>query len=97
MPRYLIERLWDEMEEEERRMKGAVSKGILADDERFTGVKWEHSHVVIDDEGRLKSYCVYTSPNTELVRSHAHLLGDHEIVGIYEIGGDVSPDDFPDA
>jgi hypothetical protein len=30
-----------------------------------------------------------------MVRSHADQLGDHTIVAIYEIAGDVTPDDFP--
>jgi hypothetical protein len=29
-----------------------------------------------------------------LLREHAKMLGDHTITGIYEIGGDISPDDF---
>jgi uncharacterized protein DUF4242 len=95
MTRYLIERVWDEIEEEEQRMKGAVSKRILGED-RFDDVTWEHSHVVMDDEGKLKTYCVYDSPNTELLHEHADRLGDHTIKGIYEIGGDISPEDFPE-
>jgi hypothetical protein len=97
MPRYLIERVWDEIEEEEQRMKGSVSKRILADNERFEPVTWEHSHVVMDEEGTLKSFCVYSSPNIELIHEHAQMLGDHKIAGVYEIGGDISPDDFPEA
>ena len=31
---------------------------------------------------------------TELIREHATLVGGHSIRQIYEIGGDVSPDDF---
>jgi len=29
------------------------------------------------------------------VREHAERLGDHSVVRIYEIAGDVTPDDFP--
>jgi hypothetical protein len=46
------------------------------------------------DDGAVKSFCVYSSPDTELIREHAQMLGDHTINGIYEIGGDISPDDF---
>ncbi len=94
MPRYLIERTWDDMEEEEMASKGRLSKHILTADEKFSAITWEHSHVVIDEDGQLKSFCVYSSPNTELIREHAELLGDHKIGGIYEIGGDISPADF---
>ena len=48
----------------------------------------------MDEDGNLKSYCVYSSPNPELIREHASLLGDHSILHIYEIGGDISPADF---
>ena len=30
-----------------------------------------------------------------MVRDHSHNLGDHYIETIYEIAGDVTPDDFP--
>jgi hypothetical protein len=94
MPRYLIERVWNSIEEEEMAAKGPLSQRILTEDRQFSRVSWEHSHVVMDEEGQLKSFCVYSSPSTELIREHAELLGDHTIRGIYEIGGDISPDDF---
>jgi hypothetical protein len=94
MPRYLIERAWTALEEEEMASKGALSKRILTEDEQFSAVVWEHSHMVMDEDGQLKSFCVYSSPNTELIREHAVLLGDHTVKGIYEIGGDISPEDF---
>ncbi len=94
MPRYLIERVWDSMQEEEMAAKGPLSKRILTQDEQFSPVVWEHSHMVMDESGQLKSFCVYSSPNTELIREHAALVGDHTVAGIYEIGGDISPEDF---
>jgi hypothetical protein len=94
MPRYLIERVWSPLEEEEMAAKGLLSKHILMEDERFSRVTWEHSHVVMDEDGQLKSFCVYSSPDTELIRAHAEQLGDHTVGGIYEIGGDISPADF---
>jgi hypothetical protein len=94
MPRYLVERSWNTIDEEEMAAKGPLSKRILTEDEQFSRVSWEHSHMVMDEDGQLKSYCVYSSPNTELIREHATLLGDHLVTGIYEIGGDISPEDF---
>jgi hypothetical protein len=29
------------------------------------------------------------------VRGHAEKLGMHDVVAIYEVAGDVTPDDFP--
>jgi hypothetical protein len=94
MPRYLMERVWDSMQDEELAAKGQLSKRILAKDRQFSQIVWEHSHIVMDEDGQLKSFCVYSSPNTELIREHAELLGDHMVTGIYEIGGDISPADF---
>ena len=94
MPRYLIERSWGELEEEEVATKARLSKRILTENTQFSPVVWEHSHVVMDEEGQLKSFCVYSSPSTELIREHAAILGEHTVMGIYEIGGDVSPADF---
>jgi hypothetical protein len=59
------------------------------------GIVWEHSHVVVDADGTPKSFCVYDAPDEDTVREHADKLGDHKIVAIYEIAGDVTPDDFP--
>ena len=56
---------------------------------------WEHSHVVLDSEGTPKSFCIYSAPNEEMVREHSQRLGDHFVQVIYEIAGDVTPDDFP--
>jgi len=94
MPRYLIERTWDDMQEEEMTAKGRLSKQVLTENPQFSPIVWEHSHVVMDEDGQVKSFCVYSSPNTELIREHAALVGDHTIWGIYEIGGDISPDEF---
>jgi hypothetical protein len=94
VPRYLIERVWDSMQEEEMAAKGALSKHVLIENTQFSPVTWEHSHVVMDEEGQLKSFCIYSSPNAGLIREHADLVGDHTIKGIYEIGGDISPEDF---
>ena len=38
---------------------------------------------------------MYEAPNEELVREHAARFGDHTVDRIYEIAGDVTPDDFP--
>jgi Protein of unknown function (DUF4242) len=94
VPRYLIERVWDPMQEEELAASAARSKRVLMENAQFSPVAWEHSHVVMDEDGQLKSFCVYSSPNTQLLREHADMVGDHTVKGIYEIGGDISPEDF---
>jgi len=36
---------------------------------------WDHSHVVLDESGTVRTYCVYDAPNEELVRRAAKLGG----------------------
>jgi hypothetical protein len=92
MPRYLIERTF-EVDENEMPRIGRKSNDVIA--HQFPEVIWEHSHVVMDEEGKVKTFCVYNAPNIEMVRSHSASLGEHALDRIYEIGGDVTPDDFP--
>ena len=92
MPRYIIERTYT-VEESEVPVVATRSKRIGRDE--FPQIVWEHSHVVIGDDGTPKSFCVYDAPDIDMVRDHARKLGDHEVVAIYEIAGDVTPADFP--
>ena len=87
MPRYIVER--------------TVAEGwpIPIDDCRGVlernaeeGVTWIQSYV--SDESCI-AFCVYDAPTEEMVREHADHLGDHTVVAVYEIAGDVTPDDFP--
>jgi hypothetical protein len=92
MPRYVIERLFDPMDEELMDQIGELSKKIL--DEDFPQIRWEHSHVVADAAGNVKSFCIYEAPSEDVIRQHSEALGHHIITNIYEIGADVSPRDF---
>jgi Protein of unknown function (DUF4242) len=92
MPRYLIERTYH-VDEDEMAAVGQRSKAIIA--AQFPELVWEHSHVVADESGTIKSFCVYAGPNAEMVRDHAGVVGSHQIDRVYEIGGDVTPADFP--
>ena len=64
-------------------------------EEEFPEITWEHSHVVVDDDGLVHTYCVYAAPNEEIVRAHSKKLGRHTIDALQEIAGDVTPADFP--
>ena len=61
----------------------------------FPEIVWEHSHVVVDDTGRVRTFCIYAAPSEEIVRAHSSRLGLHKIDSLDEIAGDVSPADFP--
>jgi hypothetical protein len=92
MPRFVIERSYT-VEEPEVPVVATRSKRIARDS--YPEIVWEHSHVVLDHEGIPKSFCIYAAPSEAMVLQHADDLGDHTIVAIYEIAGDVTPDDFP--
>ena len=93
MPRYLIERVYGEAEEQAMQEIGLRMKVVAK--ESFPDIAWEHSHVVSDESG-IKSYCVYEGPNEERLREHAAEAGGHTITRVYMIAGDVTPADFPD-
>jgi hypothetical protein len=92
MPRYIIERTYT-VEMDQVPVVATRSKKIGV--EQYPQIVWEHSHVVMDEDGTPKSFCVYDAPNEEMVREHAGRFGDHSVERIYEIAGDVTPDDFP--
>jgi hypothetical protein len=93
MPRYLIHRNFGERDDGEMDEIGRDSKRIIA--EHTPDIVWEISHVVADDDGNITTFCIYQAPNEELILQHASLLGRHHIDNLYEIGGQVSPADFP--
>jgi hypothetical protein len=72
---------------------GRKSRELI--ENKFADVKWEHSHVVVDDTGNVRTFCVYEAPDEETVRAHASQLGMHNILSLDEIAGDVTPADFP--
>jgi hypothetical protein len=62
--------------------------------ERFPEITWEHSHVVVDDNGAIKTFCIYEAPNEEMIREHADAFGAHMISNVYEIVDDVTPEEI---
>ena len=92
MPRYLVVRKFDVGEEEMPEI-GRRSRTVI--EENYPQIVWEHSHVIVDEDGTVMTYCVYDAPDTDAVRAHAAELGAHQIQVMYEIAGDVTPADFP--
>ena len=92
MPRYLIERTYTvDMDS----VPAVATRSKAIGHHRYPEIVWEHSHVVVDQDGRVMTYCVYESPDEETVRNHAVDLGRHTLDAVHEIAGDVSPSDFP--
>jgi hypothetical protein len=92
MPRYVIERDFGHVDDEEMLEIAVLSK--LAGIEQFPDITWEHSHVCTDDSGAIKSFCVYAAPNEERLREHAIRMGRHTVARVYEIAGDITPDEI---
>jgi hypothetical protein len=92
MPRYLVERTFFVTEQEMQHV-GRRSREIAAD--RFPEISWEHSHVIVDEQGNVRTFCVYGAPDERTIQDHADSLGQHRVDRITEIAGDVTPADFP--
>ncbi|HEY8777498.1 MAG TPA: nickel-binding protein [Gaiellaceae bacterium] len=94
MPRYMIVRSFDVGEDE---MPGVGRRSRELVEQDFREITWEHSHVVVDDTGKVRTFCIYGAPSEQVVREHATRLGQHKLDSIDEIVGDVTPADFPAA
>jgi hypothetical protein len=92
MPRYLIVRAF-QVGMDDMPVVGRKSRQLT--EQEFPEITWEHSHVVVDDEGAVHTYCIYDAPDEDAVRGHSASLGAHTITDLFEIAGDVTPADFP--
>jgi hypothetical protein len=79
----------------ENEMPGVGRRSRELVETEFPEVTWEHSHVVLDDTGKVRTFCVYEAPSEAVVRAHSTRLGRHQIDSIEEVVGDVTPADFP--
>ena len=92
MPRYLIVRSF-EVGEDQMPPIGRRSRELT--ETEFAEITWEHSHVVVDDEGsctRTASTRRRTSTSSATTRAGS---GGTRSTSLHEIAGDVTPADFP--
>jgi Protein of unknown function (DUF4242) len=92
VPRYMVVRKFDVQEDE---MPEVGSRSRRTIEEGYPEITWEHSHVVVGEDGLVTTFCVYEAPNEEMVRDHSKDLGRHTLDSVLEIAGDVTPADFP--
>ena len=85
----MIERSFGDITDDE--MLDAAVRSDRVALERFPGITWEHSHVCVDAEGSISTYCVYSAPSEAVLREHASAFGGHSIKHIAEIADDVTP------
>jgi uncharacterized protein DUF4242 len=89
MPRYVIERNFGTISDEDMLAASALSGELIA--ERYPEIAWEHSHVVATDDGEIVTFCIYGAPSEEMIREHAEAFGSHSISNVYELVDDVTP------
>ena len=85
----MIERSFGDISDEE--MLAAAVRSDKVAREEYPDVTWEHSHVCVEEDGSITTFCVYDAPSEELVREHAAKFGGHVISRMYEIADDVTP------
>ena len=66
MPRYLIVRRFD-VSEDEMPEVGRRSRRTI--EESYPEITWEHSHVVVDGDGAVLTYCIYDAPDEPMSSS----------------------------
>jgi hypothetical protein len=93
MPRFLIKRNWGNVDEATMAVNGRRSREIR--EAEFPEIVWEHSHVVVDPDGNVVSFCVYKADGMDVLMKHSRQLGDHFVDEVHEISGDIGPEDFP--
>jgi uncharacterized protein DUF4242 len=92
VPKYVIQRMF-EVGEDRMPEIGRRSRRLI--EEQFPDVTWLHSHVTVDENGLVRMFCIYEAPDEDAIRQHSRVLGYHFIDGVFEIAGDVTPEDFP--
>lgn len=85
----MIERSFGDISDEE--MLAAAVRSDKVAREEYPDVTWEHSHVCVEEDGSITTFCVYDAPSEALVREHAAKFGGHIISRMYEIADDVTP------
>jgi hypothetical protein len=92
VPRYVIERDFGLVGEED--MQAVATRSKATGIEQFPDIGWEHSHVCSDERGAIRSFCVYNAPSADRLREHAARVGDHAVLNVYEIVGDITPEEI---
>jgi uncharacterized protein DUF4242 len=89
MGRYVIERNFGAISDDD--MLAAAVKSDAVASERFPEIVWEHSHIVMGDDGQVLTFCIYGAPTEAMIREHAEAFGSHTITHVYELVDDVTP------
>ena len=89
MPRFLVERLFDHITDDEMLEAAVRSDTVRRAD--FPDLTWEHSYVCVEDDGKILSFCIYEAPDEAAIRRHAEAFGSHVVGRVWLIVDDMSP------
>jgi hypothetical protein len=89
MARFLVERLFDDISDDD--MLDAAVRSDTVRQTDFPELTWEHSYVCVEDDGRITTFCIYHAPDEDAIRRHAAAFGSHVVGRVWRIADDQSP------
>ena len=90
MPRYLVERLFDDISDDDMLAAAVRSDTVRQSD--FPDLTWEHTYVCVEEDGSITTFCIYHGPDQDAIRRHGAAFGSHVVGRIWEIADDMSPE-----
>lgn len=88
--RWVVVRSWSDLDRGQ--IDDTIRRGVRAAHE----ITWEHTHIGSDAEGQLRTHGVYRATDDATIRRFAEELSAAEVTDLYEIAGDVRPEDLED-
>lgn len=88
--RWVIVRRWTDLDRGQ--IDDTIRRGVRA----AHGIIWEHTHIGADDQERLRTHGVYRAHDDAAIRRFAEQPSAAEVTDLYEIAGDVRPEDLED-
>ena len=88
--RWVIVRRWPDLDRP--RIDDTIRRGVRT----AHGIAWEHTHIGADDDGQLRTHGVYRAPDDATIRRFAEQASVAEVTDLYEIAGDIRPEDLED-
>ena len=72
MTKFMVERTFH-VTEDQMEFVGRRSNEVVRD--QYPEITWHHSHVVVQDDGKVRTYCIYEAPTPEAIRRTAKANG----------------------
>ena len=64
-------------------------------EEDFPNVVWIHSHVAVEADGRVRTFCLLRGARSRRRSRRTPRCSGAHVDGVFEVAGDVTPADFP--